>query len=188
MPHGSPARGHAPPSVERYAVSFASQRRVVASHAEESEGWKMSWVSEVWSTTPIIVDGRLPQLDGRGWRQDGPQDASYDGSEWLITVEPLREDDWLWGEVPLACVGCCRRRVPACSSTSSRSARRRPHNRMLAQTVATLMLDQEAVCWNQDEIALSRAQFVDREGISEAGDDGPLRLSSQWQRRTPWPA
>jgi hypothetical protein len=59
-------------------------------------------VSEIWSTTPITVEGRLPRLGGGGWRQDGPQHASYLGPGWLITIEPLREEDWLWGEVPVA--------------------------------------------------------------------------------------
>jgi hypothetical protein len=131
----------------------------------------MSWVSEIWSTTAITVDRRLPTLDGHGWQQDGPQHASYHGPGWLLTIEPLREEDWLWGEVPPA----VRRVLPQARTCllvglegGGRSkAARQAAFQALAQTVAALMLDQEAVCWDQDELAVTRAQLLDREGIKD---------------------
>jgi hypothetical protein len=131
----------------------------------------MSWVSEIWSTAPITVDGRLPTLDGHGWQRDGPQHASYLGPEWLLTIEPLREEDWLWGEVPLA----VRRVLPQARTCllvglegGGRSkAARKAAFQALAQTVAALMLGQAAVCWDQDELAVTRAQLLDREGIKD---------------------
>jgi hypothetical protein len=104
-----------------------------------------------------------------GWREHSPQHAEYHGPGWLLTIEPHREEDWLWGEAPLA----VRRVLPqarACLLVGLQggvASRSKAPYRALAETVAALMLDQQAICWDQDELAVTRAQLLDREGIKD---------------------
>lgn len=124
------------------------------------EGPFLSWTTEIWSTTPIDLDGRLPLPDR--WERIGPQEAEYAHDDgWLVTVEPLAEEDR--GDRPSPAV---RGAIPGalCCLLVDLEPIDAPQAayRLFNETVAALMRDREAVCSDGDE-ALTLDEHVQRE-------------------------